>query len=108
MLEDIVQDRTPCSSVTCNAVTSRSIYISATGDVSPCCWTGFYPHTYGHGQYHQAANAQLTPLIAENNALEYPLTHCVEWFANIKQQWAKSTYELGRLVICDDNCGTHV
>lgn len=105
LLEDIVQDREPAKSVACQTKRDRSIYIGATGDVSPCCWTGFYPRTYGHGQYFQAANAQLVPLIEKNNALEYPLSECIEWFKSIESAWNIQEYQQGRLVICDHNCG---
>ena len=83
----------------------KSIYISATGDVSPCCWTGFYPNTYGRGQYHEAANAQLTPLIVKNNALNHPIEECIKWFNSVEESWKIGKYEHGRLVICDDVCG---
>lgn len=105
LLEDITTDRTPAKTVLCETKKLKSIYISATGDVSPCCYTGFYPKTYGHGQYHQAANAQLIPLITKNNALEYPLQECIEWFKSIENAWKIQDYKHGRLVICDDNCG---
>lgn len=105
LLEDITPGRTPCKSVACNAKKMRSIYIAANGDVSPCCWTGVYPKTYGKGQYYQAANAQLIPMIQKNNALKYPLKECIEWFKNVEKSWSIESYEHGRLVICDDNCG---
>lgn len=106
LLEDIIENRKPKSKLSCQAQTLHSIYIAANGDVSPCCWTGFYPRTYGKGQYHQAANAQLVPLIAKNNALEYPLAECIQWFHEIERCWDRSRYDQGRLVICDDNCGS--
>jgi MoaA/NifB/PqqE/SkfB family radical SAM enzyme len=106
MLEDITSDRRPKNHVSCETKRLRSIYIAATGDVSPCCYTGFYPRTYGHGQYHQAANGQLAPLIKKNNALEYPLSQCIEWFSEIERRWKESDYANGRLIICDDNCGS--
>ncbi len=105
LLEDIIDVRTPNKSVKCFSVTTRSIYIAANGDVSPCCWTGFHPKTFGHGEYHQALNAQLLPLISNNNALENSLETTIEWFENVKQQWNNKTFQEGRLVVCDDNCG---
>lgn len=105
LLEDISTGRVPAKTISCETKNLKSIYISATGDVSPCCYTGFYPKTYGHGQYHQAANAQLIPLIAKNNALEYPLQDCIQWFKSVENSWKISDYQQGRLVICDDNCG---
>jgi sulfatase maturation enzyme AslB (radical SAM superfamily) len=105
LLEDIIEGKQPSTCINCETKKLKSIYISATGDVSPCCYTGFYPQTYGHGQYHQAANAQLVPLITKNNALEYPLHECIEWFTLVENSWNIANYEQGRLVICDDNCG---
>jgi MoaA/NifB/PqqE/SkfB family radical SAM enzyme len=106
ILQDIIGDRIPKKTVTCETKKFKSIYIAANGDVSPCCYTGFYPKTYGHGQYHQAANSQLTPMIAKNNALEYPLEQCIEWFSEVEKTWKIDSYQLGRLVICDDICGS--
>jgi MoaA/NifB/PqqE/SkfB family radical SAM enzyme len=105
LLEDIIDVRAPSKSVRCFSVTNRSIYIAANGDVSPCCWTGFHPKTFGRGEYHQALNAQLSPLISNNNALENSLETTIKWFENVKQQWNNKTFQEGRLVVCDDNCG---
>ena len=105
LLEDIVADRVPAKSMACQTQILKSIYIAANGDVSPCCFTGFYPKTYGHGQYHEAANAQLVPLMAKNNALEHSLQECIEWFKLVENSWKFETYQQGHLIICDDNCG---
>lgn len=104
LLDDIIEDRTPCP-ITCPVKKARSVYIAANGDISPCCHTGFYPQTYGHGQFHQAANAQLKPIIQKNNALTYSLEECIEWFAEIEKTWNIPTFAQGRLVICNDVCG---
>ena len=105
LLEDILPGRRPATSLDCEAKKMKSIYISANGDVSPCCFLGFYPKTYGAGQYHEPANAQLIPLIVKNNALEYPLQDCIKWFKSVEDSWKIDRYEQGRLVICDDSCG---
>ena len=105
LLEDILSGRIPRQSVTCETKKLKSIYIAANGDVSPCCWTGFFPRTYGKGQYHQAANKQIADLMTKNNALLWPLEECIEWFENIEKSWNIRDYKQGRLVICDDNCG---
>lgn len=105
LLEDITIGKKECTSVNCKTQIMKSIYISANGEVYPCCYTGFYPKTYGKGQYHQAANAQLIPLITENNALFYSIEQCIQWFSKVEDSWKKANYNQGRLVICDDNCG---
>ena len=103
LLEDITPSQK--TKLVCQSIKYKSIYISATGDVSPCCFLGFNPKTYGHGEYLQAVNAQIAPLITANNALEYPLEQCVEWFARVKNSWDIDSYETGRLIACYDNCG---
>lgn len=106
LLEDIVRDLVPKKKINCETKRLGSIYIAANGEVSPCCWIGMYPQTYGQGQYYQAANAQIAPMIQKNNALEHSLQDCIEWFADIERSWYHKTYETGRLVICDNNCGS--
>ena len=108
LLEDIVQEREPKEKISCESQRLGSIYIAANGDVSPCCWTGLYPKTYGRGQYHQAVNAQIAPMIKQNNALEHSIQECIKWFVEIEQSWRSKTYETGRLVVCDDNCGSNL
>lgn len=104
LLEDIIDAKIPAP-IDCGVKKQGSVYIAANGDVSPCCHTGFYPHTYGAGQYHQAANAQLQPLIKKNNALEYSLNECIEWFSEVEKSWSIPTFEAGRLIICHNVCG---
>lgn len=106
ILEDIIAERSPKSKISCQTKNMKSIYIASNGDVSPCCFTGFYPATYGQGQYHRAANKQLEPFIHKNNALEHPLHECIEWFRNVERSWGIDQYQNGRLIICDDQCGS--
>jgi MoaA/NifB/PqqE/SkfB family radical SAM enzyme len=105
LLEDIVVNKKEMP-INCRVKKSKSVYVAANGDVSPCCWTGLYPNTYGKGQYHEATNNQLKHIIKKNNALEYSLKECIEWFTEIEKTWTIPTFEQGRLVICNDVCGT--
>jgi MoaA/NifB/PqqE/SkfB family radical SAM enzyme len=105
LLEDVVPGRVPAKKLQCETKQLKSIYIAANGDVSPCCYTGFYPQTYGKGQYYQAINQQLSLLIEKNNALEHPLKDCIKWFKSVEDSWNINEYKQGRLVVCDDNCG---
>ena len=106
LLEDIVSNSIPKKEIKCKSLKNRSIYIAANGDVSPCCWTGFYPNTFGRGEYHQPVNSQIKSLIIKNNALEHSLDECVNWFYAVEQSWSIAAYQQGRLVACDDNCGS--
>jgi MoaA/NifB/PqqE/SkfB family radical SAM enzyme len=104
LLEDIIPGRLPVP-ISCRVKKQKSVYVSSIGDVYPCCYLGFNPKTYGHGTYHQAANQQFKNIIKENNALEYSLDHCINWFNKIEKTWTIPTFEAGRLVICNDVCG---
>lgn len=106
LVEDVVNGKPPKTQIDCMTKKFKSIYIAANGEVSPCCFTGFYPATYGHGHYWQAANAQLRPMVSANNALERSLEQCIQWFQQVESSWRHKEYNLGRLMVCDDNCGS--
>lgn len=106
LLEDIIHGKTPKKNIICQTKKFKSIYISSTGDVYPCCWLGFNPKSFGHGEYHEAVNEQIKKLLPNsNNALESSLEECINWFNKVQQSWNFPTYTDGRLVICDDVCG---
>lgn len=102
LLEDIPLTK---KNISCEVKKSKSIYVTSTGEVYPCCYTGFYPRTYGHGQYYQVVNKQLNDIIKPNNALEKPLKECMEWFDSIEKSWDINEFDKGRLVVCNDYCG---
>jgi sulfatase maturation enzyme AslB (radical SAM superfamily) len=104
LLEDLLPYRKP-SPITCQVKQRKSIYVSSTGDVYPCCYLGFSPKTYGHGNYHAVGNSQFRDFVVENNALDHDLAHCISWFSKIENTWDIPTFEQGRLIICNDVCG---
>jgi len=107
LLEDIVPDKIPKTTVKCETQSFNEVYITSNGELYPCCFTGFYPRTYGKGEYHEAVNSQLKPLVGKNNLLLFSIEECLEWFSEIKSKWKITSYESGRLVVCDDNCGSN-
>lgn len=107
LLEDITAGRVP-KAIDCQVKKRKSLYVSATGEVYPCCFLGFSPRTYGQGNYHQAANQQFAYMINRNNALVYSLDECIKWFDQVQNSWNQPSFEQGRLVICNDVCGTRV
>ena len=79
---------------------NQEIYIAADGSVYPCCFLGFYPHSMSH-----PGNRELAPMVQENNALQYPLEHCLAWFDAVEQAWSKSSIAEGRPYQCVNTCG---
>ena len=78
---------------------NREIYIAADGSVYPCCYLGFYPHTMNH-----PGNQELAPMVQENNALEYPLAHCLAWFESVERSWSNTSIREGRTYQCVTTC----
>lgn len=76
--------------VNCYAVNNQEIYVTATGDVYPCCWLGFYPNT----NHKKPGNTQI--VADRNNAIEHGLETAVEWFATIERE---------KMHICTETCG---
>jgi MoaA/NifB/PqqE/SkfB family radical SAM enzyme len=90
----------PKLNIDCLHKRNREIYITADGSVYPCCFLGFYP-----GQMHHPGNQELTQLVSENNALEYSLEHCVQWFNQVEETWKLNSVAQGRTYQCVKTCG---
>lgn len=78
---------------------NREIYVAADGTVYPCCFLGFYPTAMNH-----PGNQELAPLVFENNALEHPLEHCLEWFDRVEETWKLNSIAEGRTYQCVKTC----
>jgi MoaA/NifB/PqqE/SkfB family radical SAM enzyme len=104
ILEDI--EARPATKIKCQVQQQKSLYVSSVGDVYPCCFLGFNPKTYGHGNYHAPANAQFRDFVQKNNALHYSLEECIEWFSYVEKSWDIPSVKQGRLLICNDVCGS--
>lgn len=83
----------------CYHKVAKEIYLAADGTVYPCCYLGFYPGSMNH-----PGNKELSLLVKENNALEYPLEHCLEWFDKIEQSWNQTSIANGRTYQCVNSC----
>ena len=83
----------------CRHKMAKEIYLAADGTVYPCCYLGFYPLRMNH-----PGNQELAHLVAENNALEYPLEHCLNWFDRVEQSWNQDSVRDGRTFQCVNTC----
>jgi MoaA/NifB/PqqE/SkfB family radical SAM enzyme len=86
--------------ISCYAKKNNEIYISANGEVYPCCWLGLYPKN----KPGDPRTFRLLPLIKQNNALEYGLDRTIEWFNAIEKTWDKTVLE-GKIYACNETCG---
>ena len=93
------------SKVNCQAKKRSDIYITATGEVYPCCWLGFFPKLeYKH--MWQQDNVFLKDMVKDNNALEVGIEQSIAWFNAVEDSWNKKSYSDGRLFKCDEYCGS--
>jgi MoaA/NifB/PqqE/SkfB family radical SAM enzyme len=104
LFEDVVGDRIP-KTISCSVQKNKSVYVSSTGRVYPCCFLGFSPETFNNGNYLRYAHQQFTHMINNNSALEYDLETSIKWFNQIKSTWNIDSFAQGRLLICNDVCG---
>jgi sulfatase maturation enzyme AslB (radical SAM superfamily) len=82
--------------IQCQVQTKRSVYITATGEVYPCCWLGFYPRTMS-----KMGNEQIVQLLPENNnANQVGIAGAIQWFNNVEDSWSTDP-----MVQCKINCG---
>lgn len=79
---------------------NQELYIAADGSVYPCCFLGFYPHTMNH-----PGNQELAPMVVDNNALQYSLEHCLQWFESVEAAWQRPSIAEGRPYQCVQSCG---
>jgi hypothetical protein len=87
--------------IKCAHKLNRDLYITANGEIYPCCYLGFYPKTMQH-----AGNEQLKFIAQGNNALESSLEDCIKWFDSIEHTWNMPSIAEGRLYTCVDTCGS--
>jgi MoaA/NifB/PqqE/SkfB family radical SAM enzyme len=81
--------------IKCWSKENRSVYVTATGEVYPCCWMGFFP-----GKMYHQGNEEIVPLMTtNNNALEVGTEAAISWFNNVEQ-----TFKSNQTYICHLNC----
>lgn len=87
--------------IDCYAKRNKEIYITANGEVYPCCWLGFYPNQ----DTGSPSNVQLRPMIFSNNAIETSIENAIEWFNGIEESWKLESVKLGKIYTCNETCG---
>jgi MoaA/NifB/PqqE/SkfB family radical SAM enzyme len=94
------------NTVACESLKKQELYITANGEVYPCCFMGHYPHTFQQNMstWYGFVNNQVNKIAMQNNALEHGLEKAIQWFSNIPDHWTKQNVQQ-RLIVCDTSCG---
>jgi sulfatase maturation enzyme AslB (radical SAM superfamily) len=87
--------------IDCHAKNNNEIYITATGEVYPCCWLGFYPRN----NTGNPSNVQLRKILENNNANEIGIENAINWFIKIEESWKIDSIKEGRIYSCNETCG---
>ena len=83
--------------IKCQVKRSKSLYVSATGEIYPCCWLGFYPRVMNH-----TGNPGIKRLLPENNnAIEVGIEQAISWFDRVEQTWN----DQHQIYACNTTCG---
>ena len=82
--------------IDCKVAKSKSLYVSATGEVSPCCWLGFYPRQMNH-----TGNPGLKQILPEcNNANQIGIEQAMTWFDRIEKTWSTDRQIYNCNIVC--------
>jgi MoaA/NifB/PqqE/SkfB family radical SAM enzyme len=93
--------------INCDVLPKKSVYVTSIGEVYPCCFIGYFPRAYGHGDYyHAVTNQQIRKILGDfdNNALTNSFENCISWFDQVQNTW-KQSFESQRLLVCHNTCG---
>lgn len=96
-----IEETTPYK-ISCIAEKDRSIYVSADGHVSPCCWTGFSPETYRPANPYNKTNRDLMQYIDCNHAPTHGLEKSLQWFDKLFSAWDSDKQPRVCQVFCKD------
>jgi MoaA/NifB/PqqE/SkfB family radical SAM enzyme len=104
ILDDLDSKESTVEKMNCTHVNDRIIYISADGDVFPCCYMGHAVGKWNNGRWIQLYNDQLKPLVSNHNSITASLADSIKWFKKIPDTWKIKKFSEGRLLYCDSNC----
>jgi len=99
--ENLLKETPAAPGINCYAKNVNEIYITATGEVYPCCWLGFYPRN----DTGNPSNSQLREILENNSAVEVGIESAINWFGKVEQSWKIDSVAEGRIYGCNENCG---
>jgi len=91
----------PNYKIDCYSKRNGEIYVTANGEVYPCCWLGFYPKQNNANP----SNHQIRKLIQENDANNIPVEQAIGWFNKVEDTWKLDSVKSGKIYTCNETCG---
>lgn len=91
--------------ISCQAQRIKELYVNSLGEVYPCCFVGHNPHTLDPAMNESMLQVKSLLDFGQNNAIQYPLQQCIQWFDNIVSTWKHATVAQGALSVCQTSCG---
>jgi MoaA/NifB/PqqE/SkfB family radical SAM enzyme len=70
--------------INCEAKKTKSVYITSTGDVYPCCYLGRFPHHISN----VLGNDEVAEIATGNNALDVGIEQAISWFDKVEKSWS--------------------
>jgi MoaA/NifB/PqqE/SkfB family radical SAM enzyme len=93
--------------IDCWAKRERSVYVSATGHVFPCCWTGHYPHSFYNHTSVSLWNEELCKYVQRNHGPTVGLDAAIAWFDDFSASWHSPGQPQVCKVWCTKNDNTY-
>ncbi len=93
--------------IDCQAIKEQSIYISAAGEVYPCCWIGQHVPLVSPSVHKISKMVETLPDGREGiNAKQKPITEIINnlFFQNVKKSWTRSDKPEDMVVTCAQAC----
>lgn len=79
-----LKDRTNVA-ISPKCVKNREVYVSARGEVFPCCWA--HTSVSSSQNISNEERLDLLSMVVDNNAKEVGMNKSIEWFENIMERW---------------------
>jgi len=97
------------TSITCKVKNDKSIFITADGNLFPCCWIANQQYIW----YLPKKGAPIWSLIDKNGGIEKlnlrnnSIKEIIEgkFFKDIQKTWKKKSIKCGKLAVCAKTCG---
>ncbi len=95
--------------ISCKSISEKSLYLSASGNIFPCCFISWAYKSEKRSIESQQIHAELFDRFSleECSILQYSLEEILQsnFFNEISKSWTKDSFSCGKLAICSLICG---